>query len=107
MGPTAFKYHPEHFGENPEEQSWRVAQHGTIGTGSSELLDSKEAAELDLDDRNFTTHRTRKQRPDIYADEKAVRYRPGTALLYRMDVWHRGTPVSGDRLACAASFSIV
>ena len=25
--------------------------------------------------------------------ERAVRFRPGTALLYRMDVWHRGTPV--------------
>ena len=22
-----------------------------------------------------------------------MRFRPGTALLYRMDVWHRGTPV--------------
>jgi|EP01043_Picozoa_sp_COSAG02_P003748 hypothetical protein len=87
MGPTAFKYTPEHFGENPAEQSWRVAQLGTTGNGASELLDAEEARELDLDSRNFTTHRTVQQRPDIYADEQAVKYRQGTALLYRMDVW--------------------
>ena len=96
MGPTAFKYHPEHFGANPAEQSWRVAQLGTVGTGASDLLDAEAAQALDLNSRNFTTHRTVQQRPDIYSDEQAVRYRPGTALLYRMDVWHRGTPVSNN-----------
>jgi hypothetical protein len=29
----------------------------------------------------------------LYAREQAVDYRPGTALLYRMDTFHRGTPV--------------
>ena len=29
----------------------------------------------------------------LYARERHVRYRPGTALLYRHDTWHRGTPI--------------
>ena len=47
----------------------------------------------DAADRKFSTTVTKAQRPDLYQDEQAVAYRPGTALLYRMDVWHRGTPV--------------
>lgn len=30
----------------------------------------------------------------LYATERPVRYRPGTCLLYRLDSWHRGTPVA-------------
>ena len=29
----------------------------------------------------------------LYSKEKAVQYRPGTVLLYRMDTFHRGTPI--------------
>jgi hypothetical protein len=29
----------------------------------------------------------------LYHAEQAVEYRPGTTLLYRMDTFHRGTPV--------------
>eukprot|EP01051_Picozoa_sp_SAG22_P003262 SAG22_NODE_156_length_16999_cov_8.168047_5_plen_387_part_00 len=28
----------------------------------------------------------------LYATERPIRYRPGTAALYRLDSWHRGTP---------------
>lgn len=36
----------------------------------------------------------------LYTHERAVEYRPGTALLYRMDTFHRGTPLKpgGRRL---------
>ena len=30
---------------------------------------------------------------DLYGRERAVRYRPGTCLLYRLDFLHRGSPV--------------
>ena len=30
--------------------------------------------------------------PDVYAHEKFPRYRAGTAIFYRLDTWHRGTP---------------
>eukprot|EP01051_Picozoa_sp_SAG22_P010216 SAG22_NODE_905_length_6570_cov_9.540411_3_plen_402_part_00 len=29
----------------------------------------------------------------LYAEERPVRYRVGTAILYRLDAWHRATPV--------------
>jgi len=32
-------------------------------------------------------------RKQLYPREVKVRYRPGTLLLYRQDVWHRGTPL--------------
>jgi hypothetical protein len=30
----------------------------------------------------------------VYETERPVRYSPGTCLLYRLDSWHRGTPVA-------------
>lgn len=30
----------------------------------------------------------------LYEAERLVRYRPGTALLYQLGTWHRGTPVN-------------
>ncbi len=37
------------------------------------------------------------QRTALYQDEVAVQFRPGTCLLYRIDTWHRGTPVIAGR----------
>ena len=34
----------------------------------------------------------------LYSREQAVRYRPGTVLLYRHDTWHRGTPLKPGAL---------
>ena len=49
-------------------------------------------------DRDQTEARVRAVDPDmaafrqrLYARERLVKYTPGTALLYRMDTWHRGT----------------
>ena len=35
-------------------------------------------------------------RQQLYSRERYVRYRPGTLLLYRHDLWHRGTPMKSD-----------
>ncbi len=32
-------------------------------------------------------------RSKLYDKEKVVHYRMGTVLVYRLDVWHRGTPM--------------
>ena len=32
-------------------------------------------------------------RQKIYAREEIPVYKPGNVLLYRLDIWHRGTPV--------------
>jgi hypothetical protein len=34
----------------------------------------------------------------LYAEERPVRYRPGTAVLYRLDGFHRGTAVAAGKL---------
>ncbi len=33
-----------------------------------------------------------------YRDEKPIRFRVGTCVLYRLDAWHRGTPVALERV---------
>ncbi len=33
-----------------------------------------------------------------YKGEKPIRYRTGTCVLYRLDAWHRGTPVAINRV---------
>ena len=33
-----------------------------------------------------------------YQEEKPIRYRTGTCVLYRLDAWHRGTPVTINRV---------
>ena len=67
LGPTAFKPLPEHHGDQASEETWRLAEHGTIGMAASQLLSEDELAEHpDPASRNFTTHRTIQQRPDLY-----------------------------------------
>ena len=67
LGPTAFKPLPEHHGDQASEETWRLAEHGTIGMAASQLLSEEElAAHPDPASRNFTTHRTVQQRPDLY-----------------------------------------
>ena len=39
-----------------------------------------------------------RQATELYKNEQLVRYRPGVAVLYRADSWHRGTPVMAGRL---------
>lgn len=39
-----------------------------------------------------------KLRQELYNREYRVKFRPGTVLVYRHDVWHRGTPVAHDQL---------
>ena len=33
-----------------------------------------------------------------YRGEKPIRFRPGVCVLYRLDAWHRGTPVAFERV---------
>ena len=34
------------------------------------------------------------RRPDLYANERAVKFSPGTVLIYNLGTWHRGTCVN-------------
>jgi predicted 2-oxoglutarate/Fe(II)-dependent dioxygenase YbiX len=42
-------------------------------------------------------------RQKLYAREHRVKFRPGTVLLYRHDIWHRGTPVNHGKLRIVAN----
>ena len=37
-------------------------------------------------------------RQALYEREEVVRFKPGTVLFYRHDIWHRGTPVTSGKL---------
>lgn len=34
----------------------------------------------------------------LYAEEKPIRYSPGTCVIYGLNAWHRGTPVNPDQV---------
>lgn len=34
----------------------------------------------------------------LYREEKPVRYKPGTAILYGLNAWHRGTPAAAGKV---------
>jgi hypothetical protein len=44
-------------------------------------------------------------RQDLYRREVSVPYRCGTVLVYRHDVWHRGTPVTSERERAVVNLS--
>ena len=50
-------------------------------------------SDTDVSGRGSPWHQAASQSPELYRDELAVQFRPGTCLLYRIDTWHRGTPV--------------
>src|SRR5262249_29408096 len=73
------------------------------------IVDTPGVAELDyVNDRAHAEAyfaRTRPQlahwRASLYAREQRVHYAPGDVLLYRHDLWHRGTALTPDRLRIA------
>jgi len=42
--------------------------------------------------------KTYELRNELYKREKKIRYTKGTILFYRLDTWHRGTPVNNNKL---------
>lgn len=57
-----------------------------------------------MNDRNIAEEWFKNNRPDfyelrkkLYEREMQVKFRPGTVLLYRQDVFHRGTPLKPNK----------
>ena len=77
------------------------------------IVDTPGVADLHyMNDRASAETYMRKARPaalklreQLYDRERYVRYRPGTLLLYRHDVWHRGTPLLEGTLRLAQNLS--
>ena len=42
--------------------------------------------------------RSKNKTDQRYREEKPIRYRKGTCVLYRLDAWHRGTPVALNKV---------
>jgi len=73
------------------------------------IVDSPGIGDLDwINDRTHAEAYFARQRPtlaawraSLYAREQHVRFAPGDVLLYRHDLWHRGTPLLPGRLRLA------
>lgn len=76
--------------DGPDDEAYRHPIVATPGVGAHEWINARGAAEARLAavDPEAAALRAR-----LYAREVPVAYAPGDVLLYRHDVWHRGTPV--------------
>jgi hypothetical protein len=63
---------------------------GMPGYGGIKFINDRTCAEEYMDTNHPEYSALRKQ---LYAREKCAKYKVGTVLLYRHDVWHRGTPI--------------
>ena len=77
------------------------------------IVDTPGVGDLDyINDRQSAEDYMLKERPEtaefraaLYARERYVGFRPGTLLLYRHDVWHRGTPLHPGTCRLAQNLS--
>ena len=60
------------------------------GFGSRPWINDRATAEAYLAEHEPAAHSFR---AELYKREVATKYRPGSVLFYRHDVWHRGTPL--------------
>ena len=89
-GPTAVV---PRFGADDPAYRWPIVD--SPGIGDVPWMNDREAAEAHLAEERPEMAAFRRQ---LYDRERYTAYRPGTVLLYRHDVWHRGTPLrSGAR----------
>jgi hypothetical protein len=81
-------------GDGDPAYPWPIL--GTPGVAGLEWVNDRSAAERYLVDKapDVAAFRTE----HLYAREAAVRFKPGTVLLYRHDTWHRGTPLLAGAL---------
>lgn len=68
-----------------------------VGVGKHKWINDKSSTEAYLLENDFKMYDFRQK---LYKREKYAKFNKGTALLYRLDVWHRGTPIreSKDRI---------
>ena len=81
--------------EGVDDAAYRWPIVDTPGVGEHPWINDRERAEAHLSTTAPDVAAWR--RDQLYGRERAVRYRPGTVLLYRHDTWHRGTPLRPGR----------
>jgi ectoine hydroxylase-related dioxygenase (phytanoyl-CoA dioxygenase family) len=80
-------------GQDDELYPWPIVD--TPGVGELVYINDRQSAEAYMREHRPAAAQ---MRDALYDRECYVRFRPGTVLLYRHDVWHRGTPMIPDTL---------
>jgi hypothetical protein len=82
--------------EGPDDPAYAWPMVNTPGVGAIEWVNDREEAEKHL--ARVAPDAQRFRAENLYPRERRARFAPGTALFYRHDTWHRGTPlVPGKR----------
>jgi hypothetical protein len=81
-------------GDRDPAYPWPIV--GTPGVAGLEWVNDRRSAETYLTAAAPDVAEFRAEH--LYAREAAVRYQPGSVLLYRHDTWHRGTPITPGAL---------
>jgi hypothetical protein len=80
-------------GTNDPAYAWPIVS--TPGVGAIEWINDRTKAEKHLGEVDPNAQRFRAE--NLYPRERRARFAPGTALFYRHDTWHRGTPLKPDK----------
>lgn len=65
------------------------------GQNKHKFINDKKSAEIYFKETNKDIFNFRKK---LYENEEIVMAKPGDILVYRLDVWHRGTPVKKNQI---------
>jgi len=76
--------------EGASDEAYRWPYVEMPGVGPHEWINDRATSEAYFKENHPPIYEFRKK---LYERERAVAFRPGTALLYRLDTWHRGAPM--------------
>lgn len=76
--------------DGEEDDLYRWPYTNMPGFGALPWINDRKSAEAHIAEVDPAMHQFREA---VYAREREIYYRPGTVLLYRYDLWHRGTPL--------------
>ena len=79
--------------DDDELYSWPLI--AMPGYGGLPFINNKYYAEEYMKENHPQFYEMRQK---LYARECRVKFKPGTVLIYRHDIWHRGTPVNSGKL---------
>lgn len=89
-------------GDTDPAYSWPIV--ATPGVAGLEWRNDRESAEAYLEREAPAVARWRAEQ--LYPREVRARFRTGTALLYRHDTWHRGTPVDPGEMRAVHNLTL-
>jgi len=84
--------------EGPDDPAYRWPIVDSPGIGDLDWINDRSHAEAEFARRRPALAGWRES---LYAREETVHYQPGDVLLYRHDLWHRGTPLNPGALRLA------